>query len=563
MNTSKCTPTLLPDTHTPPPYMPPLYTAIYTDFPIPYYSRTSDYAQDGMIYRSILMLNAQTDASNSARHQYASQLKQMAKTLYETGLEQLLDDNSEVYCLGVLTVERMCEYEDGSSNIEHTISFNISDAHVQIANKILNNYEVNMTFTETPYVLPTCFDVNKFLQSSDKMCVSEPIEEMLSMIPLKLYQYILNELFPCSKSSDEEKVHMQTANKLLPNGQSPAPVLLKPTAMFGEDKNSKTANKNDFTAFHTAHGITISSHVKSCHEKLQSYLNDYIQILDIGNNANVPYHNETTGDADIMRGYEGDPNPYNLEYNVLYPKFGDTAFQIVIPTLNDLSGITDHVINPIKDTYNTIVCYLVYVKWTKTTLVLKNVTKEVINLITQHTNFGIVYLCCMVFPTIMPASSKLIELFYNTFHEKEHNSIECLNRHSLAGFQIMDKEISDILTDSASIHICHQINKYISDNYVVTEHCDDRKKASVLFKELEDYIKKNISPITPSTTFTGLHQKFAAYLKSNTALKKKRYSDGIYYYGLKPIRDPKFAHITQFKDPNSSLAKFTEVRLNN
>ena len=67
------------------------------------------------------------------------------------------------------------------------------------------------------------------------------------------------------------------------------------------------------------------------------------------------------------------------------------------------------------------------------------------------------------------------------------------------------------------------IDTFINSNYIITDNIDNRIKASILFNEIYKFLGKeeNIS----------LRNKLTNYLL-DMGIKKKRYNDGIYYYGL-------------------------------
>lgn len=77
------------------------------------------------------------------------------------------------------------------------------------------------------------------------------------------------------------------------------------------------------------------------------------------------------------------------------------------------------------------------------------------------------------------------------------------------------------------------IVKYINENYVITNDDKDRKKIS----DLQEEINKNIR------LFDNDRNNLISYIKTNLSeilkdlgLNKKRYSDGIYWYGLNKIK---------------------------
>ena len=104
--------------------------------------------------------------------------------------------------------------------------------------------------------------------------------------------------------------------------------------------------------------------------------------------------------------------------------------------------------------------------------------------------------------------------FKDFLHKKVFNNfIECKSMYDTLK-STLPKETIDTLIEN-------QVKNYINWNYNITENVSDRIKAL----ELYNLIKKEYNCTIDSRQFSKI------LLKLN--LKKKRYQDGIYYYGLK------------------------------
>jgi len=80
------------------------------------------------------------------------------------------------------------------------------------------------------------------------------------------------------------------------------------------------------------------------------------------------------------------------------------------------------------------------------------------------------------------------------------------------------------------------VQKYMTDTFNITENLEDKLKASYICELVENYLEYNISGFKPGNI--SFRNKLSKYLL-DMGLKKKRFGDGFYYYGLKFIPFPK------------------------
>ena len=111
----------------------------------------------------------------------------------------------------------------------------------------------------------------------------------------------------------------------------------------------------------------------------------------------------------------------------------------------------------------------------------------------------------------------------NVFHKQSFNDLKSFNR--------MFNHVKNTTKNQKTLETNNNFNvlkEYITTTYNVTENESQRVKSSILYNEFIKNVKEN-SSIKDDVTFSiqwfsnGLHK---------IGLKKKRYSDGFYYYGL-------------------------------
>jgi len=91
---------------------------------------------------------------------------------------------------------------------------------------------------------------------------------------------------------------------------------------------------------------------------------------------------------------------------------------------------------------------------------------------------------------------------------------------------------------------------YIKENYIISDDVTKRIKVSVLLEEVERELK---------ITNTNLRHDFANYL-FDIGLKKKRYSDGMYLYGIESKTDAKINNLIKNKLTKNDFDKFIKSR---
>lgn len=167
-----------------------------------------------------------------------------------------------------------------------------------------------------------------------------------------------------------------------------------------------------------------------------------------------------------------------------------------------------------KNKLDVKLCYILFVA--NTCVVLENEKYNISELLENFTDIKLVENC-----TSTPFKEFLHKRVFNSFEECEsmYNTLK----------STLPKETIDTLIEN-------QIKNYINWNYQITDNVSDRIKVL----ELYNLIKTEYDCIIDSRQFSKI------LLKLN--LKKKRYQDGIYYYGLK-----KYDSETRLKDISGKL----------
>ena len=150
---------------------------------------------------------------------------------------------------------------------------------------------------------------------------------------------------------------------------------------------------------------------------------------------------------------------------------------------------------------NELNCYILYM--CNTCVVLENENYNIKSLLETFTEIKIIDNCVLT-----PFKEFLHKRVFNSFSE-----CESLYKNLKS---TLPKETCDILIEN-------QVKNYINWNYVITDNISDRVKVFDLYNSCKNEYKCSIDS-----------RQFSKILLSLN-LKKKRYQDGIYYYGLRRI----------------------------
>jgi len=208
-------------------------------------------------------------------------------------------------------------------------------------------------------------------------------------------------------------------------------------------------------------------------------------------------------------------------YDVLNPFFGSTcefleSFQSMIQPIQSTPDCATHItstVNEVNDTSYTNLTIILYMD-TLQTYVVPNLTSDMSYILDKRTEFGFIEVCTI------------------TIKAKQHDEV-CKRFNNTNFFTVENLEeelihLSDFLFSSVqSIEESDIVQSKLIERFIKTESIADRIKASTIY----DIIIKT-SPRLAVEFNPGFKNRLATYL-NNWNLKKKRYNDGIYYYGLK------------------------------
>lgn len=159
-------------------------------------------------------------------------------------------------------------------------------------------------------------------------------------------------------------------------------------------------------------------------------------------------------------------------------------------------------------------CYLIYINYYNTSIILKNEDYDINNLIENYTDFILIENC----------EEEKLEKLGEFLHKRNFNSIQDFKSVYNSLKNNLPKDTEDSVME-------FKVKNYIYSKYKITTDVCDRQKASEFYNK----VKKDIQ-------FTFDSRQFSQILL-NLGLQKKRYQDGIYYYGLKLINiENEFEH---------------------
>jgi len=219
--------------------------------------------------------------------------------------------------------------------------------------------------------------------------------------------------------------------------------------------------------------------------------------------------------------YDGDGIiPYNSDYNVLYPHFSDTCeiFDGVSTSTSTYLASFDKCDETKEENIYTL-CLMFNVKY-NILMVVKNPNADELNIIKNYEQYGFLNVL-----NIETNNEDIMTFIMNNFDAQEcllvelNSKLKVLSEHIYYVSKYLENKNKELNEEQ-------KIKKHMQYFFNVDEDINNRMKASVLF---DNVIKAKIINIDNEAAFKV---RFAKYL-TNMGLKKKRYNDGIYYYGIK------------------------------
>jgi len=163
------------------------------------------------------------------------------------------------------------------------------------------------------------------------------------------------------------------------------------------------------------------------------------------------------------------------------------------------------------------------------TKVVKNPTEEEMKIIREYPEFGFVKIL-----NIYTANEDFIKYVDLTFEKTQFESIAKLNEALSTTSQYLVLCESQYKTNIAHKSEEKAVKDFLNYTYIITENIDDKIKASTLCEIIVKLFNTNTTENLEN--IKSFRIRLSSYLY-NIGLKKKRFNDGFYYYGLRKRAD--------------------------
>jgi hypothetical protein len=248
-------------------------------------------------------------------------------------------------------------------------------------------------------------------------------------------------------------------------------------------------------------------------EKNNRNNNSFGRLKDIEGNFDIICYNKSS----IINYDNSDTNKmyleYNSEYNCLYNSFGDNC--------ESIEEINKKVLNDsVQKSLIVVMFNPIYLQ----TIVVENPDKDTLYVIRNHNEYGFIQL----FTLCINKNNTMLNTFIKKeYHQHIFNNIEELNNclNTTSGF--IDYNNLHINKNVLKINEETEVKQYITNNFNLTDNIEDKMKAS----ELYDLILASPAINIDKDKISGFRNRLSKYL-IDLGLKKKRYNDGYYYYGI-------------------------------
>ena len=201
---------------------------------------------------------------------------------------------------------------------------------------------------------------------------------------------------------------------------------------------------------------------------------------------------------------------YNAEYNILNPPFGLCSQQ--------LEGLNTSFI---KDS-NKLTMILINVMFLQT-IVISEPDLLTLETIFEHGEYGFIELF-----TFKTDNNEIETLIQKQFNTTIFNNVEEVNQMLLSTSQLIELMKNKQTNTGPLLEEEQSVKNYLKQYFEISDDINHKMKASILY----DIIIKcqDICKID-KTKMSGFRNRLSNYLK-DVGLKKKRYNDGYYYYGI-------------------------------
>jgi hypothetical protein len=206
-------------------------------------------------------------------------------------------------------------------------------------------------------------------------------------------------------------------------------------------------------------------------------------------------------------------NCYNHKYNSLYPAFGTTCASFIYDDDDDTTNVVKNEKQPLL-----VIIHDTFLQ----TIVLEKYSQDMITIINKHPEFGFIKL--FSFET---NNNDIIQFVNREFNNARFNEIDEVNKKILVTSQYIEFSDKHNNTNQFASNEEKQVRYFLKRSYEISDNIHHKIKASALYDII---VSSDIIKINPDK-MAGFRTRLAKYL-NDMGLKKKRYNDGFYYYGI-------------------------------
>lgn len=218
----------------------------------------------------------------------------------------------------------------------------------------------------------------------------------------------------------------------------------------------------------------------------------------------------------------GEVKPYNFYHGSYLNPYFSSNCEIIDGALN--TSYEDNLLAPNYSLEHDRIYVILHHKCLKTK-VLKNPTQDERDICSKYPEFGFVDILNMTIN-----NDEFIKYIDITFDNKHFDSIDKLNDVLLSTSKYFESCQTQATINKEYVSEEKAVKSFLSYYYDVSDNIQDRIKASTLCDMITQTIK--FDTIGKKENFNSFRIRLATYLQ-DFGLKKKRFNDGYYYYGLK------------------------------
>jgi len=254
------------------------------------------------------------------------------------------------------------------------------------------------------------------------------------------------------------------------------------------------------------------------------------KLIDLGivipkNLTSIKEETKTSGDRLEIKSFMNNYSTPALKNNNNIPEYKINHHSIL--PFNSLFTqnceiVTSNFENKVTD--NNLVLVLMNIKYLQT-ITIKKANTDILHIVKNYPEFGFIQLFAL-----FTNNEDIIEFIQNEYNQIQFDDVDEINKKLLVTSQYIDYSIKHETVNMVTMSEESTVKKFIQKNFILDDNIENKMKASSIY----NIIIESKCVHVEKERLNGFKNRLSKYFK-DLKLKKKRYNNGYYYYGIRVI----------------------------